>query len=74
MLEGEFGGVALTVREEGETEFHPVSGEVRGELGVWRCVSCGCRREFAEQSCKVRGENNVADGLTKHVDRSKLEK
>ncbi len=23
---------------------------------------------------KVKGENNVADGLTKHVDRSKLEK
>ena len=33
MLEGEFGGLALAVREEGETEFHPVSGEVRGELG-----------------------------------------
>lgn len=33
MLEGEFGGVALAVREEGEAEFHAVSGEVRGEFG-----------------------------------------
>ncbi len=21
-----------------------------GEVGMWRCASCGCRREFAEES------------------------
>ncbi len=33
LLEGEFGGVALAVREQGEAEFHAVSGEVGGEFG-----------------------------------------
>jgi len=33
LLEGEFGGVALAVREQGEAEFHAVSGEVGSEFG-----------------------------------------
>lgn len=33
LLEGEFGRVALAVREQREAEFHAVSGEVRGEFG-----------------------------------------
>ena len=47
-----------------------------GEFDMLRCESCGCRRRSEEDLSiiKVRGEDNVADGLTKHVDRSKLEK
>ncbi len=49
---------------------------MRGELVTQRFESYGCRRvRRGELSIiKVRGEENVADCLTKHVERNNMEK
>ena len=49
---------------------------MQDEYDAWKYGSCACEIGWRKESIKivkVKGEENVADGLTKHVGRQKME-